>query len=207
MRGFLLIERKAERWGSILKSRQLRMLGVSASVGIIAGIFVGAVRLKLGLPGHKVFLWLTPVIVARLLGRCKAGTTAGALSSALAGLALGGNFAGGILGLPLIGFAGVILDLVINSLEGPREAGSQQRQSPYLSTIPIIGITSMFVGLLCFIKRLLVPAGVNRHFLFGISGFWYQFICYAFFGLSAGLVAATIACLINRRHRIRRGIK
>lgn len=199
MRGFLLTERKVSRCSSILKSRQLRMLAVSASVGVIAGLSIGNIRLNLGLPGHKVLFWMTPVIIARLLGRCKAGTTAGALSAAFTTLALGGHFAGGILGLPLIGFAGIILDVVISFLE--------KSEMPALLIIPIIGVTAMLASLVCLIKRLLVPAGLSSHFVFGVSGFWVKLISYAFFGLIAGLVAATLAFLINRRRQIRRGIK
>lgn len=93
------------------------MLAVSVAVGVIAGLFIGTVRLGLGLAGHKSLFWMTPVIIARLLGRCKAGTTAGALSAAFTTLAVGGRLAGGVLGLGLIGFAGIVLDVVINSLE------------------------------------------------------------------------------------------
>jgi len=98
-------------------------------------------------------------------------------------------------GLPLIGLAGIILDVVINSLE--------KRQTPHLLTIAIIGITAMFANLLCLGKRLLVPAGPAEHFVFGVSGFWFKLICYAFFGLTAGLIAATLACFINHRRQIR----
>ena len=195
MRGSLLTKRKGARWNSILKSHQLRMLVVSVAVGVIAGLFIGNVRLGLGLSGHKSLFWMTPVIMARLLGRCKAGTTAGALSAAFTTLAVGGRLAGGIVGLPLIGLAGIILDVVINSLE--------KRQTPHLLTIAIIGITAMFANLLCLGKRLLVPLGLGSHFVFGVSGFWFKLICYAFFGLTAGLIAATLACFINHRRQIR----
>lgn len=195
MRGSLLTKRKGDRWNSILKSHQLRMLAVSVAVGVIAGLFIGTVRLGLGLPGHKSLFWMTPVIIARLLGRCKAGTTAGALSAAFTTLAAGGRLAGGIMGLPLIGLAGIVLDVVINSLE--------KREMPALLVIPIIGITAMLANLLCLVKRLLVPLGPGSHFVFGVSGFWFKLICYAFFGLTAGLIAATLACLINHRRQIR----
>lgn len=183
--------KKADHWSSIVKSRQLKMLAASIAVGVIAGLFIANVRLHLGLPGHKALFWMTPVIVARLLGRCRAGTTAGALSAAFTTFVLGSHLAGGVLGLPLIGFAGIILDAVINFLE--------KRKMSALLVIPIIGFTAMLANLLCLVKRLLVPLGHAPQLLFGISGFWLKLASYAFFGLMAGLIAAMLACLINRR--------
>lgn len=161
------------------------------AVGIIAGLFAGNVRLHLGLSGHKVVFWLMPVIVVRLLGGCKVGSTAGSLSAAFTSLGLGGNLAGSLLGLPLVGFAGATLDVVINSMEN--------KQTPYLLLVPIVGIASMFANQLCFIKRALLPAGPNPNFIFGMSGLWFDLVCYSFFGLTAGLMAATLAWLINRQ--------
>jgi len=198
MLGFPLIERKTDRHSSIVSSHQLRMLALSLAVGVIAGLFVTHVRLRLGLPGHKALLWMTPVILVRLLGRCKAGTTAGALSAAFTTFVTGGHLAGGVLGLPLIGFAGLMLDVAINLAE--------KSGQPYLLTIPIVGLTAMFANLLCFVKRLLLPAGPAAHLIFRASGFWFDLSCYAFFGLIAGLVAATLAFLVTYR-QVCRGVK
>ncbi|MDD5458718.1 MAG: hypothetical protein PHF37_04950 [Phycisphaerae bacterium] len=70
-----------------------------------------------GLPGHKAFLWMTPVLIARLLNKCKIGTTAVGLAAALTTYSLGANLAGGLFGLPVIVIAAAILDWTVNFLE------------------------------------------------------------------------------------------
>ena len=68
---------------SIVQNYQFKMLLASISVGVIAGIFISIFRLKLGMPGHKAFFWMTPVLIARLRGKCKIGATAGGFFAAL----------------------------------------------------------------------------------------------------------------------------
>jgi hypothetical protein len=198
MSGLLLTKAGKTRSYNITKAYQLKMLAASAAGGIIAGIVTAYIRLHLGLPGHKVLFWLTPVIVVRLLSRCKAGATTGAFTAALTCFVLGGHLAGGIFGLPLIGFAGIILDVVINSLE--------KRRTSLFQAIVAISVTSMIANLLCFAKRLLVPAGPSPRFLFGQPGLWSNFFSYAFFGLSAGLIAVVFVWVTNR-YKNRRRIK
>ena len=197
--GFPLTERKTGADGSILTSRQLRMLAVSVAVGVAAGLFMGNMRLHLGLPGHKAVLWMTPVLLTRLLGGCKAGGTAGALSAAFTALALGGRVAGGVLGLPFIGLAGAICDTIIDALEKRQDASC-------VLIVLFVGIAGVSANLLCLAKRLLLPAGPIPHNLLGLSGLWFEVVCYAFFGLISGLLAATVACLIGGR-RSKRGMK
>jgi len=196
MSGFLLTKVENTKSDNITKAYQLKMLAASISVGVIAGIVTTHIRLHLGLPGHKVLFWLTPVIIARLLSHFKLGTTTGAFSAALTCFMSGGNLAGGIFGLPIIVFSGIILDVVINSLE--------KRQIPFYQAIVVIGATAMIANLLCFTKRLLVPAGPSPHFLFGNPGFWANLISYAFFGLSAGLIAVVFVRITNRYKNQRR---
>jgi hypothetical protein len=193
MRGFPLTEAKAVRWNSIVNIRQLKMLIASIAVGIIAGLFTSHVRLHLGLDGHKALFWMTPVIIARLLSRCKAGTTAGALSCAFTAFVSGGNLAGGILGFPLIGVAGIMLDVVINFLENRNVSG--------IFAVLAVGIAGMLANLICLMKRLFSPEGFNPNYLFGVSDFWFKLVSYAFFGLLAGVIAATVTYLINRRQK------
>lgn len=185
MRGFLLTVRKAVLWNSFVSSRQFRMLMASMAVGVLAGVFMAHIRLNLGMPGHKALFWMIPAVLARLLGRCKAGTTATVLSTAFTSLALGGNLAGGWLGLPLVGFAGGFLDLVINFLE--------KRKICFFLVILVVGVTGIFANLLCLLKRLLLPAGVNMHVFWGISGVWFKIASYAFFGFLAGITGSVIA--------------
>jgi riboflavin transporter FmnP len=168
------------------------MLLVCSSVGVIAGLLIAFVRLNLGMPGHKAFFWMTPVLIARLRGGCKIGTTAGGLFAALTTYALGANLAGGAIGMPMIVLAGIILDWTVNFLEKNKISG--------LKMILAIGLAGVAANLVCLAKRLILPTGLNPHFIFGVSWFWFRLFSYAFFGFIAGIAAAISARLIQHKH-------
>ncbi len=161
------------------------MLLVSSSVGVLAGLFIALVRLNLGMPGHKAFFWMTPVLIARLHGGCKIGTAAGALFTALTTYSLGANLAGGVIGMPMIVLAGLILDWTVNFLEKNKISGA--------AMILAIGLAGVAANLVCLAKRMILPTGLNPHFIFSVSGFWFKLFSYAFFGLISGIVAAISA--------------
>lgn len=167
------------------------MLLVSISVGVMAGLFISLVRLKLGMPGHKAFLWMAPVLVARLLGKCKVGTTAGGFFAALTTYSMGANLAGGVIGMPMIVFAGIILDWTVNFLEKNRITGG--------GMILLLGLAGIIANLVCLAKRMILPTGLNPHFILGVSGFWFRLFSYALFGLLSGIVASISAQLIMRK--------
>jgi hypothetical protein len=195
MHGYLSTEKKIVHWNSLLNAQQLRMLAISVSVGIITGLIITQpyLKLHLGLSGHKALFWMTPVLVARLLGKCKAGTTAGALAAAFTTFAFGGHLGGGIIGLPLVGFTGIICDTTIGFIE-------KTKLSPWL-TIPILGFATMIGNLIMLTKRLLNPTGSVPHMAFEISPFWFDLLSYAFFGLLSGIIAAIIALAFTRYTR------
>ncbi|MHC5060095.1 MAG: hypothetical protein ACYTFK_03300 [Planctomycetota bacterium] len=169
------------------------MLLVCSSVGVIAGLFIAFVRLHLGMPGHKAFFWMTPVLITRLRGGCKVGTTAGGLFAALTTYFLGANLAGGLMGMPLIALAAAILDWTIHIVE--------KKKTPGWSMILSISLAAMVANLVCLSKRMILPAGLNPHYIVGVSGFWFKLFSYAFFGFISGLVAAVTARLIRRRQK------
>ena len=191
MRGYLLTVKNLVRWNSISNSHQMRMLVVSSAVGVMAGLGLTYVKLNLGLPGHKALFWMTPVLVARLLGRCRAGTTAGALAAAFTTFSLGGHLAGGIIGVPLVGAAGIILDAVIGWMENKKI-----RYGFFM--FALVSLSAMAANLTLLSKRMINVVGRTPHSLFGPTGFWYDLLCYACFGLLAGLVASTCALLMDR---------
>ncbi len=195
MRGFLWIGKSGTWRHNPAVRQQVRMLIASISVGVIAGVFVAYVKLGLGLSGHKALFWMTPVLLARLLGKCKAGTTAGALVAAFTCYTLGGRMGGGLLGLPLIGGVGILFDVVI----GYAESHKLSR----VSVIPLLGCTAMLGNLIMFFKRLLNPAGSSHAFLGIYYGFWFDLFTYALFGLLAGTIAAAGAWLYHRSQRSR----
>lgn len=167
------------------------MLLASISVGVMAGIFISFVRLKLGMPGHKAFFWMTPVLIARLRGKCKIGATAGGLFAALATYSLGANLAGGIIGMPLIVFSAMILDWTVNYIEKNKISGA--------AMILLLGLAGIAANLVCLAKRLFLPTGISPHFILGISGFWFRLFSYAFFGFISGIVAAVAAKLMTKK--------
>jgi hypothetical protein len=103
------------------------------------------------------------------------------------------------LGLPFIGLAGAICDTIIDALE-------KRQDISCVLIILFVGIAGVSANLLCLAKRLLLPVGPTPHSLLGLSGLWFEVVCYAFFGLISGLLAATVACLISGR-RSKRAMK
>lgn len=186
MPGSLLTAKKVNL-NAIVRSYQFKMLLVSISVGVISGLFIALVRLKLGMPGHKAFFWMTPVLIARLRTGCKVGTTAGGLFAALTTASLGANLAGGVLGMPIIALAGLFLDWTVNFLEKNKISGA--------AMIFSLAVAGAIANLICFSKRLLSPEGLSPHFILGVSAFWFNILSYTFFGFLSGLVAAITARL------------
>ena len=168
------------------------MLLASVSVGVMAGLFIALVRLKIGMPGHKAFFWMTPVLIARLRWGCKIGTTAGGLFAALTTYSLGANLAGGVIGMPMIVFAGMILDWTVNFLEKNKTSGRMM--------ILVLGLAGVAANLVCLAKRMILPTGLSSHFIFDVSGFLFKLSSYAFFGLISGIVAVIGAKLMDRKH-------
>lgn len=191
MRGYLSIRKDTPLAEIVLGSAGLRGLAISLCIGVIAGCLAASVKLHLGLSGHKALIWMTPVIIARLLGRCRIGTTAGAFTAALVSLGIGGNLAGGPMGLPLVGAAGALVDACIGQLE--------KYQASAVTTIIVVAFSAMLANLICCLKRLLGPTGIAPHDFFGSAGILLRPISYAFFGFVAGLVAAITSHVVRRR--------
>ncbi len=181
MRGYQLTE-KRKNLQTIAQNDQLRMLLLSISVGAITGLVIAFVRLKLGLSGHKTFMWLTPVLITRLRSGCKIGTAAGGLSTAVTTYSLGANMAGGLIGMPLIVIAGLILDWVISKLQRHKIYG--------IRMVIILTLAGGLVGLICLAKRMILPAGISATHTLGLSIFWGKMISYLIFGAMAGFVAS-----------------
>ena len=190
MHGSLSTEKKVNV-RDIVNSQQFRMLLVSMSVGVMAGLFVAVVRLHLGMPGHKAFLWMTPVLIARLRGGCKIGTTAGGLFAALTVYSMGANLAGGLIGMPLIVLSGMILDWAVNSVE--------KKKASVARMILMLGLAGVAANLVCLLKRMILPTGLSPHLLFGVSGFWFKLFSYAFFGCASGVVASVVYWFATRK--------
>jgi hypothetical protein len=176
----------------VLGPEGVRGLAVSLSVGVLAGCLAAYLRFHLGLPGHKALLWMTPVIAARLLGRCRVGATTGALTAAFVSLGAGGSLAGGLPGLPLVGLAGALIDTTAVQLE--------KRKTGALTAIVVVAFSAMVANLICCAKRLLVPAGVTPHDIFGGVSVLARPLSYGLFGFLAGLIAAASAQL-SQRHK------
>lgn len=191
MRGYLSIRKDTSLAEAVLGTAGLRGLAVSLSIGVIAGCLAASVKLHLGLPGHKAVLWMTPVIAARLLGRCRIGTTAGAFTAAFVSVGSGANLAGGLLGLPLIAIAGALVDACILKLE--------KRESSALTKVIVVALAAMMANLICCAKRLLLPAGITPHDILG-GVTLLRPLSYAFFGLLAGLIAAVATHPFRRRN-------
>jgi hypothetical protein len=160
------------------------MLG-AATVGAAAGLAAAAVRLHIGLPGHKALFWLTPVILYRLLCGCRGAGTVAALCAAFGALGWGGNIAGDAVGFPLMGLAGMVVDAAAERL--------QKRPCSRVQIALTVATAGMLANLVCVFKRMLTVAGPGAHLLFGLPDFPFRVVSYALFGLLAGLTAAVLS--------------
>jgi hypothetical protein len=191
MPGFLWTAKKVNLH-SIIHSLQFKMVLVSISVGVMSGLFISLVRLNLGMPGHKAFFWMTPVLITRLHSRCRIGATLGGLFAALTTYSMGANLAGSVIGMPIIVVAAIILDWTVNFIEKTNITG--------LMMILFLGIAGVIANLVCLSKRMILPAGLSPHFILGVSGTWLRLCSYSFFGLLAGVVAAiSIKLKVNKQ--------
>jgi hypothetical protein len=184
MRGILLTEKKADLWSSVTDRSQIRMLMACLSVGIIAGLGVTHVHLNLGIPGHKAWFWIPPIMAARFITRCRIGATAGALRMLCTTWGLGGHLAGGLIGMPFIGMAAMVWDVMIGHLEKP--------PLRWFVVMPSLVGLAVMGNALAFGKRLLVPSGMHAIHIWGFTGPWFSFVSYLICGLMAGVATALI---------------
>ncbi|MBT3198592.1 MAG: hypothetical protein HN350_01630 [Phycisphaerales bacterium] len=183
MHGSQSIENVADRWNNLAQTICLRALLFNIGVGMIVGVFTAHVRLHLGLSGHKIVLWLVPVLAARFIWRAPLGATMGTTGAMLASFAMGGNLAGGIPYMALLVLAGGVMDALVTF--------AQNRGLHPVMTIALLSGGGMCANLLCVIKRLLTPV-YNHSVILGLSGPIATIISYAIFGLLAGLIGATV---------------
>jgi hypothetical protein len=192
MNGLASIEKRAVRWNKA----DANAYAAIVSVGVLAGVAVAFARTPLQMPGHKVLFWMIPVLAVRLLTRARAGATTGALSAAATALSVGGRIGGGgVVMMPMVVIAGVILDWV---------AGIHEREQFSLRTsMLILALAGTAGNLACLVKRLFEPMGP----VFSVRnlGDLFQAACsYAIFGFAAGLLGAAAGLgLISFRRRRR----
>ncbi len=145
--GFPWIEKNPARWSDALRGSHL----ATAAVGVLAGVGVACARTPIHLPGHKVVLWMVPVLAARIVTRTRAGAAIGASAAAITATGLGGRLAGGMALMLLIPLAGVVLDLGVRQV--------QRRSFPVRQTILTLGSAGLVGNLICFAKRFFDPTG------------------------------------------------
>jgi len=193
------------KWGSPAASLPVRRTDLDATeslgtflavcaIGLAAGAASACLRLHLGLPGHKVLVWLTPVMAARLVSRSPLGGTGGTLSAALGAMAAGGELAGPASFLPVTILAGMLMDAVIGLAERRRLAAG------WVFVLAAVG--GLTANSVLAIKRLLTPV-FTWHAWAGLSEVESRLLSYALFGALAGVLGAALAWAIKRK-RLRR---
>lgn len=177
--GYLSTTGKHDLWSKSLWEGYLAI----ASVGVLTGIAVAFARSPLHLPGHKAILWMTMIVAGRLATRARWGASAGTFVAAMTAILLGGRVAGGIAMLPLVTFAGVILDRGVQLTERHKLAGWQ--------SLLIIAAAGVAGNLICFVDRLFDPTSgffsrKNLDDLVFAGG------SHAIFGALAGAIGAAV---------------
>jgi len=190
MRGSPSIENGRTRAEGVPTAEAVAALLATCGVGLLAGLAAGGVRLGLGLPGHKVLVWMAPLVAARLILRSPLGGSAGALAASLGTMAAGGHLAGAAMHLPVAVLAGGVLDVAVHFIERCRLGA--------VWAISLMGLAGLAANLVMLGKRLLVPSFQVHHFLW-TSGHAARCLSYAVFGLAAGLVGAGVGWVILRR--------
>ncbi len=196
MRGFAWIE-KQTRLKSLYDPAGLGGLVLCLSVGVVAGLIASHARLHLRLPGHKVILWMTPVIIARLSGRFKFGATTGAIAAAITSLSVGGDLARNPLDLLLVGAAGVVLDVMISRV--------QKSKIPILVRMPVIAVAAMLANLILLGRKLFGAMGAGGYMRFTGRELYFRLLSYSVFGLISGILAVVIVYIgWKTREKIKR---
>ncbi len=184
----------AGRWSRFWAAGQTRTLAVHLAIGVVTALLFAPVKLRLGLPGHKILMYLLPIVTARLLMRHRFGATAGMGSATLASLAIGGHIAGGPLFFPLVILAGGAVDVAA--------ALKTRWRLSAVAWIPLFAATGAVGGFLCLAKRLMLPS-VRVNVFLGLTDPWASLVAYPTFGFAAGLTGAIIAAIalraMNRR--------
>jgi len=145
--GSLSIERNRGPWSRAVAEGYLAVM----AVGILAGIVTTFARTPIHMPGHKVILWMAPILATRLVTRTRAGTSFGTFSTATTALSLGGRIVGGIAMMSLVVLAGVVLD-------GAVQFG-QRRNFTRWQQVLLLALAGAIGNLICFVKRLFDPTG------------------------------------------------
>jgi len=154
-----------------------------SAVGVLAGIIVADARMPLHLPGHKVLWWMIPVLVSRVWTGARVGASIGALATILSTISLGGRLAGGVMMMPLVVVAGVILDVAVGAVE--------RRALPIWGSLFVVALAATAGNLVCFVKRLLEPGGASLSKA-NIEDLLLAAGSYALFGFVAGLLGAAV---------------
>lgn len=192
MPGSPSIEKNPVRWNSSLSGSYESM----AAIGVLAGIAVALTRMPIHLPGHKILLWVIPVLAARIVTRSHFGASIGALTTAITALCLGGRPGGGIALLPLIIPAGAVLDAAAQFVH--------RRYFAVWQRIPILGSAGLIANMICFLKRLFDPAG-QLHSAANVNDLLIAASSHAFCGFLAGILGATAGyALLTAAQRIQR---
>ena len=175
---------------SLVNSDQFKKTLVCISVGIFSGLFIACFKLNLGLSGHKAFLWMTPLLIARFRTGAKIGVSAGSMFAAITVFSLGANLAGGLIGFPLIAVAAGVLDAVSNFID--------KNKASLFSMILLLALAGAVANLICLTKRMFLPTGISPHNLFGVEGMALRALSYAFFGSLSGIVATVTVKTVSR---------
>ncbi|HUB24863.1 MAG TPA: hypothetical protein VL992_05485 [Tepidisphaeraceae bacterium] len=179
MLGCQSIERKSGGWNKATAEAYASMI----AIGVIAGVLVAWAQLPLHLPGHRVLLWMVPVLAGRMVTGRRLAASVGASATIGTTLLLGGRLAGGVGMAPMIILAGGVVDWVMHVLE--------RRQMSTWRGFLFLAAAGTAANLLCLAKRLLDPAGEifpveNLQDLMAVAS------SYAFFGCLAGLIGGTV---------------
>ena len=191
MLGYQSIRKTASLVSDALERCSWEQIFFPAMIGLLSGVFAGAVRLHLGLAGHKILLWLPFVLGTRIIFKWPAGCSIGAFGAVIGNILSGDSFGSAAIIMPLAVFCGGFIDIAIKSLQSRN----------FLIHLAVMSVMGANFNILLFGVRSLCGYLFRSHNFAGLCGVEAMLASYAFFGFLAGMTGAIAGRSLSRLRR------
>ena len=168
-----------------------RVALLPALLGVAAGLAKVFLDQGLGLPGHSVLWWFTPILAAKVATRARFGATGASVT------------AGGVVAVLSHGFGRVMapVEFAASGLAADLLLGGVRFQAvspPKL--FAVAGLSGVMANLARLAFKMLLFSRPGPHWRLGAAGLGWRVASYAVFGAASGLLVAAVY-LVSRRQR------
>ncbi|MFH0964233.1 MAG: hypothetical protein V2A58_09500 [Planctomycetota bacterium] len=162
-----------------------------ALLGVVAGLAKTYFDPRLGLPGHSVIWWFTPILAAKVLTRSRLAATGASVTAGGVIMVLSSG-TGRFLAPVEFAASGFAADLLLGS-------GDSLRQPSALRLFPVAVLSGIVANLARFGFKVLLFSRPGPRWRLDAAGLAWRVGSYVLFGAVCGLLAATIYFLSRRR--------